>query len=134
MTEKIAVELGPMKWNAEGVLPLWCWIMGIVWAAIGLLILVGVPLLSLYIWRRRVRRRGYPGLKAYLRETPRTDAQKLEAVELTLKGVVICLLGVFFPVAVLIGLVPLYYGARKVSTFLLGSHAPQSPNEEQPEV
>ena len=107
------------------------WLHIMVMAAV-LLILVGVPFLLLHIWRRRVQRRGYPGLKSYLRETPRTDAQKLEAVELMLKGIVICLLGVVFPLALLIGLVPLYYGARKVSTFLLGIRASQSPIEGEP--
>jgi hypothetical protein len=89
----------------------------------GLLLLtmwIGVFLVPLYIWRRNVRRRGYPGLKAYLRELPQTEEEKLDAVELTLKGAVICLVGVLIPPVLLIGLVPLYYGARKVAAGTLG--------------
>jgi hypothetical protein len=126
---RFVIDLGGLNLNVEGNSPLWPAIVGV--AAI-LLVAVGVPLLLLLLWRQRVRRRGYPGLKSYLRETPRTDGQKLEAVEMTLKGIVICLLGVFFPLAVLIGLVPLYYGARKVSMFMLGGGAPQSGIEGGP--
>lgn len=122
-------ELGALKMNVDGSVPLW---VPIVAVGIVLLILFGVPLLLLQLWRRGVQRRGYPGLKVYLRETPRTNAEKLEAVELVLKGVVICVLGVFFPPAVLIGLVPLYYGARKVAAFLLPVPDPQLPGEGQP--
>jgi hypothetical protein len=77
-------------------------------------------LVPLLVWRSRVRRRGYAGLRAYLRELPMTEQEKLDAVELTLKGVAICVLGMLFPPLVLIGLVPLYYGARKVASVILG--------------
>jgi hypothetical protein len=82
------------------------------WAAVFL-----APLL---VWRSRVRRRGYPGLRAYLRELPMTEEEKLDAVELTLKGLAICVLGLLFPPLVLIGLVPLYYGTRKLASVILG--------------
>jgi hypothetical protein len=81
---------------------------------------IGVCLVPVVIWRNSVRRRGYPGLKAYLRELPRTEEEKLDAVELTLKGVAICALGLLIPPLVLIGLVPLYYGARKLASVTLG--------------
>ncbi len=80
---------------------------------------IGVFVVPVLIWRRSVRRRGYPGLKAYLRELPQTEEEKLDAVELTLKGVAICVLGLLIPPLVLIGLVPLYYGARKVASVTL---------------
>jgi hypothetical protein len=89
----------------------------------GLLLLaawIGVFLVPILIWRRSVRRRGYPGLSAYLRELPMTDEEKLDAVDLTLKGGAICVLGLLFPPLVLVGLVPLYFGARKLASVTLG--------------
>jgi hypothetical protein len=88
-----------------------------------LALFVGMPLLVLHVWRTRVQRRGYPGLKAYLLEVPQTEQQKLDAIELTLKGSVICILAVIFPVLVVIGLVPLYYGARKMAAIALAVRA-----------
>ena len=85
----------------------------VAWSAVFL-----VPIL---VWPSRVRRRGYPGLRAYLRELPMTEEEKLDAVELTLKGVAICVLGLLFPPLVLIGLVPLYYGGRKFGVSDLGN-------------
>ncbi len=93
---------GPPEWVVVFVSGL---LLFAVWTAVFL-----VPVL---IWRGRVRRRGYPGLRAYLRALPQTEAEKLDAVELTLKGVVICVMGLLFPPVILIGLFPLYYGARK---------------------
>jgi hypothetical protein len=81
---------------------------------------IGAFLVPVLIWRRSVRRRGYAGLRAYLRELPQTEEEKLDAVELTLKGVVICVLGLLIPPLVLVGLVPLYYGARKLASVKLG--------------
>jgi hypothetical protein len=85
-----------------------------------ILVLFGMFLLPILIWRRRVRRRGYAGLGAYLREVPQTEEEKLDAVDLTLKGVVLCVLGLLFPPLVVIGLVPLYYGLRKMASVKLG--------------
>jgi hypothetical protein len=83
-------------------------------------VFLGLLLLPFLIWRIRVRRRGYPGLVSYLREVPWTNEQKLDAVELTLKGLVICILGLLIPPIILVGLVPLYYGARKLGALMLG--------------
>jgi hypothetical protein len=82
-------------------------------------IMVGLIWLPLRIWRRAVQRRGYPSLKVYLREVPHCPEERLDAVELTLKGVVICVLGLIFPPLCLVGLVPLYYGARKLAAMTL---------------
>ena len=57
---------------------------------------------------------GYPGVMPYLRAVPRDQAEKQAAVDLVMKGVVLCLLGVVFPLLVLIGAFPLYYGVRKL--------------------
>jgi hypothetical protein len=88
------------------------------------LLLIGVflalCLLPFYLWRRRVQRRGYPGLLAYVRELPRSDDERLDAVELALKGAALCILGILFPPFIVVGLVPLYYGARKVAAWRLG--------------
>jgi hypothetical protein len=44
---------------------------------------IAVFLVPVLIWRRGVVRRGYPSLRAYLRELPQTEEEKLDAVELT---------------------------------------------------
>jgi hypothetical protein len=88
-----------------------------------LLLLAGwilVLLVPILVWRGRVRRRGYAGLMAYLRELPHTEAETLDAIELALKGAVLCLISLLFPPLVLIAVVPFYYGARKVASAALG--------------
>ena len=69
---------------------------------------------------RKARRAGYASFWAYLAATPVTDAQKRAAADLALKGFVICLLGLLFPPLILVGLVPLYFGARKVIHVSMG--------------
>jgi hypothetical protein len=64
--------------------------------------------------QRRASEHGYPSTFAYLRAAPRTDAEKQDAADLALKGLVICLLGLILPLLLLIGLFPLFYGARKL--------------------
>jgi hypothetical protein len=49
-----------------------------------------------------------------LRAAPRSDAEKRDAVDLALKGLACCVIGLLFPPFVLIGLMPLFYGGRKV--------------------
>lgn len=63
--------------------------------------------------QRKARRAGYASVSAYLREPPRTDEEKRDAVDLALKGGVVCLLGLLFPPLMLLGLLPLFYGTRK---------------------
>jgi hypothetical protein len=92
---------------------------GFVLVAVVVAILIGLVWLPLRIWRRSVQRRGYPELKVYLREVPQTPEKKLDAVELTLKGLVICIMGLIFPPLSLVGLVPFYYGARKLAAMTL---------------
>jgi hypothetical protein len=69
---------------------------------------------------RRAKRLGYPSVRAYLRAIPRTDVEKHDAVNLAMKGLVVALLGVLFAPIVLIGLIPLFYGGRKVAYASLG--------------
>ena len=69
---------------------------------------------------RKARRAGYASFSAYLAATPKTDAEKRAAADLALKGVVLCFLGLLFPPLILVGLVPLYFGARKVIHVSMG--------------
>jgi hypothetical protein len=64
--------------------------------------------------RRRTTKFGYASVRAYLRAAPRSDAEKRDAVDLALKGLAFCVLGLLFPPFVLVGLMPLFYGGRKV--------------------
>ena len=95
---------------------------------------IAVLLVPILIWRSRVRRRGYPGLMAYLRELPHTEAEMLDAVELTLKGAVLCVLGLLFPPLVLIGAAPLYYGARKWASVTLGIKGASDASSDEPSL
>lgn len=63
------------------------------------------------MWRARIPR---------LRKLPQTDEEKLDAVELTLKGGVLFVLGLLFFPLIVISLVPLYYGLRKLAAIRLG--------------
>ena len=70
--------------------------------------------------RRNAAAAGYPSVGAYLRAVPRNDEEKRQAVDLALKGVVLCVLGLFFPPLIFIGVFPFYYGARKLVLVWLG--------------
>jgi hypothetical protein len=70
--------------------------------------------------RRRAHQFGYRGILAYFRAAPQEDAEKRDAVDLALEGVVLCLLGVAFFPELLIGIIPLYYGTRKLMLLGLG--------------
>jgi hypothetical protein len=90
-----------------------------------LVVILGVPLLAavaLYavFSGRRAKRFGYPSTRAYLRAAPRSDEETRDAADLALKGVVVCVLGVLFPPIVLVGLIPLFYGARKLVYAAMG--------------
>jgi hypothetical protein len=64
--------------------------------------------------KRRATRLGYASASSYLRAAPRSDLEKRDAADLALKGAVFCLLGMVFAPFVLVGLVPLFYGGRKL--------------------
>jgi hypothetical protein len=84
--------------------------------ALAALVAVGVVSLLVLFDRQRgkAREAGYSSLSTYLRAAPRTDAEKRDAADLALKGLVLCLLGLLFPPLLLFGLFPFFYGARKV--------------------
>jgi hypothetical protein len=93
---------------------------------VGLLILLAVlsvPVgIALFAWTfgRRARRFGYPSTGAYLRSAPGTDVEKRDAADLALRGLVFCVLGFLLPPLVLVGLVPLFYGGRKLAYASMG--------------
>ena len=74
---------------------------------------VGIVMFGVAVWRR-TRQFGYPSTGAYLRSAPRSDEEKRDAADLALKGLVFCVLGLIFPPLILAGLVPLFYGGRKL--------------------
>ena len=87
------------------------------------LVVLSVPVgIALFAWTfgRRARRFGYPSTGAYLRSAPGTDAEKRDAADLALRGLVLCVLGILLPPLVLVGLVPLFYGGRKLTYASMG--------------
>ena len=93
------------------------------------------PLVILFFIRLRLRKRaaqfGYPGVMSYLRAIPRDDAEKQAAVDLVMKGIVLCVLGIVFPLLVLIGTFPMYYGVWKLLLIGFGIGPSLSPNAKQ---
>lgn len=84
-----------------------------------------VPLLLLMAWfglgfGRRAKRLGYPSTGAYLSAAPRSDEEKRDAADLALKGLVLCALGLLMAPLVLVGLLPLFYGGRKLAYASMG--------------
>lgn len=97
------------------------WALIIITAVIlSVLAIVGAVSMILKTYRRKAERAGYSSLGDYLRAAPRSDEEKRDAVDLALRGLVICLLGLAFPPFLLIGVFPLYYGARKLAYASLG--------------
>lgn len=85
-----------------------------------LLVLLGSLVLFPVSLSRSARRFGYVSIRAYLRAAPRTDSEKRDAVDLALKGLVLCALAVLFRPLILAGLLPLFYGGRKLVYASLG--------------
>ena len=78
---------------------------------------LGFPLFGAFLFwttfARRARQLGYLSTRAYLRAAPASDAERRDAADLAMKGLAFCALGVLFSPFVLVGIVPLFYGARK---------------------
>ncbi len=74
---------------------------------------VGIVMFGVVVWRR-TRRLGYASTGAYLRAAPRSDEEKRDAADLALRGLAFCVLGGIFKPLILVGLVPLFYGGRKL--------------------
>lgn len=87
------------------------------------LVIVPVVLGGLVLYallRGKARRFGYESTLAWLRAAPHSDAEKRDAADLALKGLVFCMLGLLFAPLVLVGLIPLFYGTRKLVYASLG--------------
>lgn len=84
------------------------------------ILLIGVAVIYWKKLQRHARRLGYPSLGAYLRAAPRSDEEKSDAVDLALKGLVICIVGLVLPPFLLIGIFPLFFGARKLAWASMG--------------
>jgi hypothetical protein len=65
-------------------------------------------------FKRRAKIFGYASTRAYLRARHAPTRKSGNAVDLALKGLASCVLGLLFPPFVLVGLMPLFYGGRKV--------------------
>jgi len=93
------------------------------------MLVVGGLVAVLRMLSRRAGAFGYPSRAAYLRAAPQTDAEKRDAVDLTLRGIALCVLGVLFAPCVLVGLVPLFYGGRKVVYASMGLGLVDDPDQ-----
>lgn len=78
---------------------------------------------------RRARAAGYGSVSAYLSAAPQTDEDKRDAADLALKGLVLCLLGLVFPPLLLFGVIPFFYGARKVLYASMGLGLAEDPDQ-----
>ena len=91
--------------------------------AAGLLVLIVATLWIRSIlkkWRHKAELAGYSSLSDYLRATPQNDAERKEAVDLALKGLVMLTIGFIFPPLLLIAIFPLFFGLRKVAYWSVG--------------
>jgi hypothetical protein len=79
--------------------------------------------------RLKAEKAGFRRIGDYMRAAPRTDSEKKEAVSLMMRGVALCLLGMVFAPFALLGVVPLYYGGRKIALALLGLDLPADDND-----
>jgi hypothetical protein len=68
----------------------------------------------------RAFRFGYASRAEYFKAVPRTEDEKRDAVDQACKGTVICLLALVFPPLLLVGLFPLFFGARKTIYVCMG--------------
>ena len=93
-----------------------------------LIVPVAIALVALRL-SVRAKRLHYPSTGAYLRAAPRSDAERQDAADLVLKGLVFCVLGLLFPPFVLVGLVPLFYGGRKLLYASMGLGLVDDPEQ-----
>lgn len=87
-------------------------------AALGLVVVFALQIVGFI--RKRARRFGHTSVVGYLKATPRSDEEKRDAVDLALRGLACCVLGLIFKPFVLVGLVPLFYGSRKLMCASMG--------------
>ncbi len=101
-----------------------------------LLLLVTGVIALIAAWRRMVRRQakraGYASVGEFLRAAPRSDEEKRDAVDMAIKGLIICVVGLVFPPLILFGAFPLFYGARKIAYASMGLGLVDDPLDEHP--
>jgi hypothetical protein len=83
-----------------------------------LFLMAAVILLVVWVGRtilaRKARGFDFETVRSYLSAVPQTEAQMLDATDLALKGLVMTVLGILFAPLMFVGLLPLYYGFRKL--------------------
>ena len=95
---------------------------------------LGIPVIVVVLFfgliaGRRAKRLGFGSTRAYPRAAPRTDDERRDAVDLALKGLVVCVIGILIPPLVLVGLIPLFYGGRKLMYASMGLGLVDDGNE-----
>lgn len=95
-------------------------------ALVILLVVLVIVLFAVFVlrivnaYREKARRAGYGSLREYLDAVPCSDEEKRDAVDLALKGLILCIIGLLLPPLLLLGAFPLYYGARKIALSSMG--------------
>lgn len=103
--------------------------------ALGAVALVVTILIALLVRRKLKRdaaRAGLDSVSAYLKSAPRTDREKRDAIDLAMKGLVICLIGLLVPPFLILGIFPLFFGLRKVAYASLGLGLVDDAEEDLP--
>ena len=80
--------------------------------------------------RREARRAGDRSIWEYLRSPPRSDREKKTSVDLALLGIILCMLGVLFPLFFL-GIFPFFFGVRKLIYSWMGLGLVDDTEEER---
>ncbi len=101
-----------------------------------ILIVLTIILLILlrFRWMPRIRRAGYRGLGDFLRRIPTTPAQKRDALDLLLRGIVVFAVGCVLIPYFVVGLIMVYYGARKLLMAWMGLGVLEDVDEPQPAI
>ena len=93
----------------------------VIFAVVALLVAIATVVTAVVsMLRRHARRAGQTSVREFLRSVPRTDEERRGAIDMTLAGFAICVVGLLFPPVLLIGVFPLYFGARKMAYTALG--------------
>jgi hypothetical protein len=74
------------------------------------------------------RRFGYASMSSYLHAVPVSDMERGDAVDLLLKGAACCSLGILYRPFFLVGLLPLFFGTRKLLLALMGIDLTDEPD------
>jgi hypothetical protein len=100
--------------------------------ALAVILVIVLAIWSVVKLKRNATRAGYDSIGEYLKSPPRTDREKRDAINLALKGLVVCLFGLIFPPCLIIGVFPLFYGLRKTMYSSLGLGLVNDAEEDAP--